>query len=62
MGKALMGTFATPSTLALLDEVRALRERVAALETALAEAEEARRGRTVEHELADLDASATARR
>ncbi|GGI06460.1 hypothetical protein [Egicoccus halophilus] len=39
MGKALLGTHASPSSLRLLDEVRALRQRVAELERALAEAE-----------------------
>ena len=42
MGKALFGTYATPSSIELLDEVRSLRERVAQLEAALAEAEAAR--------------------
>lgn len=42
MGKALLGTHATPGSLRLLDEVRALRTRVAELERALAEAERAR--------------------
>jgi hypothetical protein len=46
MGKALMGTHATPSSLRLLDEVRALRQRVAELEQALAAAEAARDART----------------
>ena len=41
MAKALMGTHASPSSLRLLDEVRSLRERVAQLEAALAEAESA---------------------
>lgn len=45
MGKALMGTHATPSSLRLLDEVRVLRQRVAELEHALAEAEAARDAR-----------------
>jgi hypothetical protein len=45
MGKALLGTHATPNSLRLLDEVRALRARVAELEQALAEAEEARDAR-----------------
>jgi hypothetical protein len=45
MGKALMGTHVTPNSLRLLDEVRALRARVAELEQALAEAEEARDAR-----------------
>lgn len=42
MGKALFGTYATPSSIELLDEVRSLRERVAQLEAALEEAEAAR--------------------
>lgn len=46
MGKALMGTHATPSSLRLLDEVRALRQRVAELERALAAAESVRDART----------------
>ena len=45
MGKALLGTHATPSSLRLLDEIRALRQRVADLETALAAAESARGAR-----------------
>lgn len=42
MAKALMGTYTTPRTVELLDEIRALRARVAQLEHALAEAETAR--------------------
>lgn len=42
MGKALLGTHVTPGSLRLLDEIRALRARVAELERALAEAEAAR--------------------
>ena len=45
MGKALLGTHATPSSLRLLDEIRALRQRVADLEAALAAAESARDAR-----------------
>ena len=45
MGKALLGTHATPTSLRLLDEVRALRQRVAQLEAALAAAEAAREQR-----------------
>ena len=41
MAKALLGTMAPPRSLALLDEVRALRARVADLERALADAEQA---------------------
>jgi len=42
MGKALMGSHVAPSSLRLLDEVRVLRQRVAELERALAEAEAVR--------------------
>lgn len=45
MGKALLGTHTTPGSLRLLDEVRALRARVAELERALADAETAREAR-----------------
>jgi hypothetical protein len=45
MGKALLGTHSTPTTLQLLDEVRSLRQRVAELERALDEAEAARDAR-----------------
>jgi hypothetical protein len=45
MSKALWGTHATPSSVRLLDEVRALRERVAELEAALAAAEAVRDAR-----------------
>ena len=45
MGKALMGAHASPTSLRLMDEVRALRQRVAELERALAEAEAARDAR-----------------
>lgn len=41
MSKAILGSFADPRTLQLLDEIRALRARVAALEEALEQAEEA---------------------
>lgn len=41
MAKALYGTVATPSQLRLLDEIRALRQRVAQLEAALDEARDA---------------------
>jgi hypothetical protein len=41
MSKAILGAHADPRTLELLDEVRALRQRVAALEAALEEAERA---------------------
>lgn len=41
MSKALFGTHATPSSVALLDEVRRLRGRVVELEAALAAAEAA---------------------
>jgi N12 class adenine-specific DNA methylase len=49
MGKALLGTHATPSSLRLLDEVRALRQRVADLERALAAAEAVRDDRRDTH-------------
>lgn len=45
MAKALMGSYTTPETIRLLDEIRALRARVAELEAALSEAEVAREGR-----------------
>lgn len=45
MGKALLGTHATPASLRLLDEIRALRQRVADLEAALAAAEASREAR-----------------
>lgn len=41
MSKAILGAHADPRTVELLDEVRALRQRVAALEAALEEAESA---------------------
>jgi len=47
MGKALLGTHVAPSSVRLLDEVRVLRQRVAELERALAEAEAAREQRDV---------------
>lgn len=47
MPKALMGAHVQPQTLQLLDEIRALRGRVAQLEKALAEAEAARDERIV---------------
>ena len=49
MGKALIGTHATQSSLRLLDEVRALRARVAELERALAAAEAARDAQSERH-------------
>lgn len=42
MAKALLGTHVTPRTAMLIDEVRALRNRVAQLEAELAKAEAAR--------------------
>ncbi len=48
MSKALFGTHATPSSLRLLDEVQALRARVAELERALEAAEAARDDRVDE--------------
>lgn len=58
MAKALYGTVADPSQLALLDEIRALRERVGELEAALEDARAAARERTdlqvvVDDDLAD---------
>jgi hypothetical protein len=55
MGKALFGTQTAPSTLLLLDEVRALRARVDELERALAQAEAARDARDPETITVDLD-------
>lgn len=60
MGKALMGSYTTPRTVQLLDEVRALRQRVSELERALAEAETARDRR--ELEIVELDEPAAAAR
>lgn len=62
MGKALMGTYAAPRTLALLDEVRSLRQRVAELETALAEAEAARDERVLDDAIVTLEETAAASR
>ena len=45
MAKALFGTAAAPSQLQLLDEIRALRQRVSELEAALDEARETARSR-----------------
>lgn len=64
MAKALLGTHTTPRTVALLDEIRSLRARVAELEKALAEAAEAEKGAadspralgTEEETLVSLDA------
>ncbi|MBW3619641.1 MAG: hypothetical protein KY461_05300 [Actinobacteria bacterium] len=61
MGKALMGAYATPRTVQLLDEVRALRQRVAQLEQALADAEAVRDARAMD-ELVTLDEAATVSR
>ncbi len=47
MGKALLGSHVAPSSVRLMDEVRVLRQRVAELERALAEAEAARDARSV---------------
>ncbi|MGH3443369.1 MAG: hypothetical protein ACRDUY_15265 [Nitriliruptorales bacterium] len=44
MSKAILGSFADPRTIQLLEEVRALRARVASLESALEEAESALAG------------------
>lgn len=59
MGKALMGSYTTPRTVALLDEVRALRARVAELERALDAAESARDQR-LEVEIVKIDEPAGA--
>jgi cell division septum initiation protein DivIVA len=58
MGKALMGTHVTPASLRLLDEVRALRQRVSELERALAEAEAAQATRQ-SIEVAEREPAAT---
>lgn len=55
MAKALMGSFTTPDTLRLLEEIRALRQRVAELESALAEAERARDDRELRVSLDPVD-------
>lgn len=57
MGKALLGTHATPGSLRLLDEIRALRARVDELERALADAEAARERRP-ESDVVRVDAVA----
>lgn len=59
MGKALLGTHATPGSLRLLDEVRALRARVAELERALAEAEAAREDATAVLHVEDREPART---
>lgn len=51
MAKAIVGPFADPRTLALLEEVRSLRARVAELESALAAAE----SQASEEHILDLD-------
>jgi len=53
MAKALLGTYAPPRTVALLDEVRVLRMRVAELERALAETSRVRDDR-LEATLVDI--------
>jgi hypothetical protein len=55
MGKALLGTHTSPTTLQLLDEVRALRARVAELERALSDAEAARDARPEEVDVVTVD-------
>lgn len=45
MAKALLGTHVAPRTVQLMDEIRTLRNRVAELERALADAEAARDAR-----------------
>lgn len=52
MAKALLGTHATPRAVQLLDEVRALRARVAELEAQLARAESMHQERV---DIVDLD-------
>jgi hypothetical protein len=47
MSKAIVGSLADPRTLRLLDEIRALRARVAELEAALQDAERAAQDRLV---------------
>lgn len=51
MAKALIGTTVSPRTVQLLDEIRALRQRVAMLEGALADAEAAREALVKDPEL-----------
>lgn len=53
MAKALLGTHVPPRTAMLIDEVRALRNRVAQLEAELAAAEAARAAQATE--LLELD-------
>ncbi|HEX9888996.1 MAG TPA: hypothetical protein VGA69_05930 [Nitriliruptorales bacterium] len=55
MAKALMGSFAAPKTILLLDEVRSLRQRVAQLEAALAAAERARDARDEQDHVVAID-------
>lgn len=58
MSKALLGTYATPRTIELLDEIRALRRRVAELEEALDAADVAQQTRVADMvvELEDAEA------
>jgi hypothetical protein len=60
VSKALLGTHVAPTSLRLLDEVRALRQRVADLEAALAAAEAAATARSpqprAEHDPLVVDA------
>jgi hypothetical protein len=58
MGKALLGTHTAPASLRLLDEIRALRQRVADLEQALAEAEAVRDARADQLAVDELVAAA----
>lgn len=48
MSKAILGSFADPRTLQLLDEIRSLRARVASLEASLEDAERAAHRREVD--------------
>jgi hypothetical protein len=59
MSKALLGSHVDPTTLRLLDEVRALRRRVADLEAALAAAEAARDEREERDEHRERGATVT---
>lgn len=59
MGKALLGAHVSPSSLRLLDEVRALRQRVAELERALADAESVRDARAAELDVTEREPART---
>lgn len=60
MAKALMGSYVTPRSVQLLDEVRALRARVAELEQALAAAESLRDARLDTDEIVTIEEPAPA--